>query len=501
MGHMHPSTPAERAQWAAYLLAHDGEHGVITHISRVSGASRPTVYAWRERARAALVAVWAPPAPPAAVAPDLIRHVLTIWCAHASTRAIQQVLATTTGQHLSLATITAILHDAQQRAIAWMQTPAPPGRRALALDEIYAHDRRGAYLNVVDVHSGAVWASEGPLPVDTESWQLVLWSLQDRAVRWDRVVGDEGPALQAACQAVCPAVPFQSDQWHVWQTCAQSQARLNRVGQRLAARTPAVTRQAARVAAGQRPRGRCPQSDVAAHAAAVATAQRVATAVSILTHEVRRLVHVVVCDHRGVLTAAQRQADLTAALALLAEVRATAPADQQAEVQRVWTRLTNARSGMLAFVPQVDQVQQDLAGVLAPDQQALLAWAWLRRTRLGWTSADILAAIPPTWREAARVLLATWDTAVRVSSAVERWHSILRPHLTVRRRLTTGMLALLAVWHNHRVFPRGQHKGKNPLHLSGIPDAPTDWLVALGYPPAPATTGQEPAPCAVPLAA
>ena len=48
--------------------------------------------------------------------------------------------------------------------------------------------------------------------------------------------------------------------------------------------------------------------------------------------------------------------------------------------------------------------------------------------------------------------------------------------------LSTGMLALLAVWHNHRVFTRGIHKGKSPLHLSGMTDAPTDWLVALGLP-------------------
>ena len=31
---------------------------------------------------------------------------------------------------------------------------------------------------------------------------------------------------------------------------------------------------------------------------------------------------------------------------------------------------------------------------------------------------------------------------------------------------------------------RRPYKGKRPLHLSGTGDAPTDWLVALGYPPA-----------------
>lgn len=82
--------------------------------------------------------------------------------------------------------------------------------------------------------------------------------------------------------------------------------------------------------------------------------------------------------------------------------------------------------------------------------------------------------MPAAWLSAARVLLAAWDDAVRVSSAVERYQSILRPHLAVHRTLSTTMLALIAVWHNHRVFTRGIHKGKNPLHVSGMTDAPTD---------------------------
>src|SRR5262245_62722851 len=81
--------------------------------------------------------------------------------------------------------------------------------RALALDEIYANNRRGAYLNVVDVHSGAVWASEGPLAVDTESWTLVLWELQARSLQWERVVLDGGSAMLAACRCVTPTVQLQ----------------------------------------------------------------------------------------------------------------------------------------------------------------------------------------------------------------------------------------------------------------------------------------------------
>ena len=189
-------------------------------------------------------------------------------------------------------------------------------------------------------------------------------------------------------------------------------------------------------------------------------------------------------DRRGLLTTAQRQHDLEAVMTLLAEVADTAPTPQQDQIRGLAKTIAAALPQLLTFGAQLDQLHADLSAVLPPAQQALLGWAWLRRKTLGWDRAAIVAAVPEDWRAAGRILLHSWDDAVRVSSAVERWHSILRPHVAVHRTLTTGMLALLAVWHNHRVFTRGVNKGKSPLHLSGMTDAPTDWLVALGYPPA-----------------
>ena len=483
MGQAHPSTPAERAQWAAELLAHQDEYGFVMQLSRQHHVSRPTLYAWRAHAQRALAAAFAAPPESVRPAPPSPRQILTLWITHASERGIQQALAEVLHRGISLDTITTILAEAAQRAQTWMQTHVPESVRALALDEIYANNRRGAYLNVVDVHSGAVWASEGALAVDTESWTLVLWELQARSLQWDRVVLDGGAAMLAACERVTPTVQVQGDVWHVLHKCAQVQARLDRLVVRLEAQTSVVARQAERLAAGQRPRGAKPKTDVAAHAHDRAAAGRVAEAVRYLTQEMHQLLAVVVLDQRGVVDAAQRQRELEATLALLAEVADAAPVPQQGMVRHLYATLSAALPQLLTFVAHLDQVQHDLHVVLDAEAQALLGWAWLRRHRLGWTSAEILAAIPPAWRSAARVLLAAWDAAVWVSSAVERWHSIMRPHLAVHRTLSPGMLALLAVWHNHRVFSRGVHKGKNPLHLSGMADAPTDWLTALGYPP------------------
>jgi hypothetical protein len=346
-----------------------------------------------------------------------------------------------------------------------------------------------------------VWASEGPLPVDSETWTLVLWELQARGLRWDRVVLDGGTAMQAACRTATPDVVRQGDVWHVLHACGAVQARLDRVVTQLEQQTVVVARQAARVAAGHRPQGRRPKTDGAAHDRDCTAARRAANGVRYLTQVLRDLLGVVVVDARGVLTAAQRQDDLETVVALLAEVAASAPPAQEASIGPLQRLLAERVPQLLTFVPHVDQVQQDLRAVLPPEQQALLGWAWLRRRALGWTSTDLVAAVPAVWQVAARVLLATWDDAVWVSSAVERWHSILRPHLAVHRTLCTGMLALIAVWHNHRVFTRGVHKGSNPLHLSGMTDAPTDWLTALGYPPTEAAAAPSTVQPAMALAA
>lgn len=481
----HRTTPEQQLHWSAEMIAHAGEYGLVTRLARQSGLSRPTLYALKARALQALQQTFSPP--PVTVAPtvELERHILTLLVqAHATHRGIQTCLRLLLQQGHSMPTITAILQAAQQRAVTWMASHAPATPRALALDELYANNRTGAYLHVVDVQSGAVWAAEGPLAADAESWILVLWSLQERGVIWDRLVGDHGAALRAGAQAVTPDVPFQRDVWHELDRCARVQARLDRVVARLVARTPAVERQAARVAAGKPARGHHIQADMTIHQRDVRAAQRTANDVRFLTQELRRLWEVVVIDQRGILNAAQRQAELACAMSLLAEVAAIAPAAQQHEIGTLHKTLTAALPDLLTFVAQVAQVQTDLQPVLPPDQQALLGWAWLRRKALGWTSATLLEAVPAAWQAAGRILVRSWDDAVRVSSSVERWHSILRPHVAVHRTLTTGMLALLAVWHNHRVFTRGVNKGKSPLHLSGALDAPTDWLVALGYPPA-----------------
>jgi hypothetical protein len=58
------------------------------------------------------------------------------------------------------------------------------------------------------------------------------------------------------------------------------------------------------------------------------------------------------------------------------------------------------------------------------------------------------------------------DQVVRASSAVECFNSSLRPYVSVKKHLSQGFLALIALYHNTRQLP--QRGNKTPLQLAGV---------------------------------
>jgi transposase-like protein len=483
MVHAHPSTPAERLQWVSQMLAHQGEYGLVSNLSRLHQVSRQTLYTWTAQARQALEQVFVPARPTTRPIQAYERAILTLLLDdHATVRGIATSLPRLGYGTLSLGTIQAIISAAERRALSWMQTHMPATPRALALDEIY-RAQRDAYLNIVDTSSWAVWASAGPLSVDGDSWTLLLWEAQDAGLRFSTFVSDGERAITQACALVAPATPHQRDVWHVLHRCAQVQGRLDRLVARLQEQQATVERQIARMARGERPRGRTPHTDRAAHAAKLEHASRSAEELRYLSGELRALLEVIVLERGQLLDSPRRQANLLALLELIGEVMSSAPEGVREELRRLYRYLELAQGALLTFTATLDRVHQDAGVILGASGVALVGWAWMRRSILGPQDDELLAGLPVEWRAAARLLLKAWGQAVRASSAVENWHSILRPHLAVHRKLSNGRLALLAVWHNHRVFPEGTHAGHSPLQLSGMRDAPTDWLEALGYPP------------------
>src|SRR6266498_5650493 len=153
-----------------------------------------------------------------------------------------------------------------------------------AEDGIRDADVTGVQTCALPIFSHAVWAAEGPLAVDADSWTLVLWAAQDRGLRWHATSSDGGGAMATALGVVDPEGQHGRDAWHVLRRCAQVQGRLDRWVAESTEQTAAGARQAARGAAGQRPR-----SDVAAHAAEGAPATAVATGVRYRSNVLRAL--------------------------------------------------------------------------------------------------------------------------------------------------------------------------------------------------------------------
>jgi hypothetical protein len=490
MIHLHSSTPHQRGQWVSMLMAQEGTYGVVSQLSQHVGVSRQTLYSWKGKGRHALEAAFEPTKPEVPV--QLERAVLTLLVeGHASYRGIQQCLAVLLGKHVSLGTITAIVQGAGEQAQRWLEQQVSEQGRVLALDEQYSSKRGQAYLNVVDTQSSQVWASWPAVAVDGESWTLALWYVQEQGVNTLGTVSDGGRAIQEALRTTKALDTHQRDVWHVLHLASQVQARLERVVQDEEERGQVVQRQEQhRATTGKQATGRPAKTTVSEQEQVLSQLHRVHEGITYLFAQLRCLLEIVVLSEQSqprLLSAASRQDEVETVLDLLEELVHDTSAAVRQDVQKVSKQVRLALPALLYFAQELEATQQAAIAQLGEAAVGLIGWAWQRRALLGKEPQHLLEALDPAWREQASHVLEAWQRAVRASSVVENWHSIVRPHLAVHRSLSAGLLALLAVWHNHRVAPRGVHEGLSPLQRSGMVKHPTDWLAALGYPPVPAT--------------
>jgi len=483
----HCSTAEQRVQWVSELLARPTQRGLLSQRSRNSRVSRQTLYRWEAKGAEALQAALSPSRPVGKSAPVIERAVLTLLVeGHASYRGIQACLKELLGVEVSLGTIVSIVQQAGSRAQACLAQQRPEIACALALDEQYSSKRGAAYLNVVDAHSSVVWASMPPVAVDGESWTILLWYLHEQGIEWESTVSDGGRAIQEALTMLKASATHQRDVWHLLHLASQVQGRVDRSLDKLQGQLATVVRQAERIATGQKARGAHPATDVQAQTELITQTGRVAEGLRYLFGELCRLCEVVVLTDKqtqGIMTSQFRHQELQTLLELVDEVEYQAPAALQREIHTVSKQLRIALPHLLLFTRALDALQEQAVAQLGASAVHLIAWAWQRRQILGADSEKLVKGFPPAWQEIASKLLHAWSQAVRASSAVENWHSIVRPHLAVHRTLSAGLLARLSVWHNYQVAPRGLHMGMSPLQRSGIIHQETDWLLVLGYVP------------------
>ena len=437
MHQRHYSTRDQQIRLASQMIAHQGKYGIVSHMSREHSISRQSLYMWRDRGRSGMKRAFCPEERKEEQKVQIARAVLTLFTqGHASREGIQQCIEEMLGEHVSLGAISAIIHEAGQRAQAYLKCQIPEGERIIAIDEQYAEKRGEGYLNIVDALSTLVFASVPPVAVDAESWELLFWQMQEQGLKWKMIVSDGGKAIQCAVRKVTPESIHQRDVWHVLHECQKAQKRVNRAVKMLHEQTPKVERQAKRVAAGKKPLGRKPKTDVRAHAVELHQMEYIASSLHYLTCELQRLLGIVVLKDQRILGSTERQEELRALLDLFAELCECAPDGMKQAMKKLFRHIQFALAGLLGFCQALDEIQQQAIDQLAEVSVHLIGWAWQHRAILGPSRDQLIADFPPAWQPVAASLLAAWDDAVRSSSAVENWHSILRPFIAVHRHLS-----------------------------------------------------------------
>ena len=481
----HCSTPQQRRAWTIQLLASPTSHGMVSRLSREHEVSRQTLYRWKQKAEHALQDLFLPTPKPRRE--DVEQAVLTLLIeAHASYLHIQSCLHTLLGTSLSLETICGMVQTAGKRARVWLAQQRSMSVRALALDEQFSSKRGEAYLNVVDVHRGQVWASLPTAAVEGKRWMIVLWDLQAQGVRYDTTVSDGGHAIHEALKQMKSLDTHQRDVWHVFQQAAKVQGRVETRVQHEEERLRTITSYEQRKVGGQKFSGRPPKTSREEQETTVKHLMYLWEAVAYLFGELHRLLEVVIVDpasSSGLLSALGRKQELETVVSLLGEVQLQAPVSVQHDLGAIARVIELALPALLRFASRLEETHQQAVSALGGSAVHLIAWAWQRRKVRGPDDHTLLQGLDPTWRAMAQMLFEGWTQAVRASSVVENWHSIVCPHLAVHRALSAEMLALLAVWHNHRVAPRGLHEGLSPFQRSQADVGKVDWLSALGYLP------------------
>jgi len=223
MHHRHCTTPAHQVRLASHMIAHQGTYGLVSQLSREHQISRQALYTLKLRGQEAMERKLSPKEHPTEGEVQIERSVLTLLAeGHASREGIQRCIEELLGVHVSTGKISAIIHQAGKRAQEYLKRQIQKGMRALALDEQYGSERGKAYLNIVDAWIFLVLASVPPVAVDGESWNILLWQMEEQGLQWYTIVSDGGKAIQDAVHKVTPDQVHQRDLWHVLHECQKS---------------------------------------------------------------------------------------------------------------------------------------------------------------------------------------------------------------------------------------------------------------------------------------
>ncbi len=490
----HTLHPSSTTQLAAVALAAQGEYGVVTDLAREHSIRRQRVYDIRERGRAALVAEFTPAVPGLVksfelqvTAADIKRTVVGLRAvAPTSIRDIEAALPIIYGVHWSYGKIIGVLHEAEQKAAAFLEEVDLSNIKSIALDEMFSQGQPvfagicldSQYLFQTDVQrdrSGATWAE-------------CLGELRDRqGLQPKRVVKDAGTGLGAGVRECWPGADENDDLFHAVYMMGKEAYHLERAAYRAIGKVDKLVVQVAR--------GKADEEALAQAWAWMDAAIERYDGFEALRREAGRVLELT--DRgSGILRTSSE------VVTVLTRVSDEMKAIGGKRIKKVAKYIGNRAQGLGRYLDDLAARLKAVtaeAGGIEVTEAAIRAYqaslevsrrgpAWDRKARKQALTDAAHHLLNTTEHDRERLMKAIGTimpvlaNRYRASSAIENLNSVLRPYLVVQKHAEQGFLNLFRFYWNTRKRQWGRWKGTSPVEtLTGT--KVEDWLTLLGFPP------------------
>jgi hypothetical protein len=488
--------------------------GIVSWLAGALGTSRPTLYAIGAWAKAGLLP---PPRLPRItskdtsesnsadkekairVTPDRMKRMALalVLPGGVSARSIEICLQTAFDEGRSPAFLSALVHEAGQRAgeILAKVNHAVMGAIPQARDEIFAG--RDPILLMVDPHSLVITGLYAAADRDAETWGCVLLFTQDRGVQIKGLAEDGCIPYGKSCKLAKLYAAIQKDVWHCLTDVRKVIHDIEREAYRKLEEAEKLEKQLRK------------QWDETVFAKWVELNEQFEDILA----QIKALTFWLGCLWDAAELVDWRNGEIRNRAINQWLANETLQGIKQLthpRIKKLAERLENQLPEMLTFLDEIAQplvdwqaqaekhfhdyscsnyFQRSVARLWRLEhalrnrhkqfrKAALEAGQWLA----AWIEAD------PQLKPLAEKLIDILERTVRTSSAAETINSVLRPYLDRRRECTDLVsrqlfLNLFVLWFNMHKFDRGPRRDKSPYELAGIDLGSDDWLTLLGYLP------------------
>ncbi|MEL6348704.1 MAG: transposase [Myxococcota bacterium] len=489
--------PTSLSDIAISALAGQGQYGAVTQIADAHDISRQAVYRIRETGEQALLNAFSPQALPAwtpeVPKTTLDRAIVALYTiAPDSIDDIVDLLPILYGGRThSHGYIHKIIRIAEQSAHDFLELVDLSPIDAVAIDEMFWH--KTPLLTGIDLDTGYRFSAEKVRQRSGPEWVSRLQALKQNGLQPSIFIKDAGLAMAEAVTQVFPDADQRDDLFHAVALLNETGRTLENGAYRAINRFDEIDAKRQRAKTGSSKRRSLGQDCRHQRSRMEASIERFDT-FERLSEEVKGLLRL--CDPgSGQLRCAEA-----------VRRRLPALADQIKKIggkraRKVARYLKNRVEGLCSYLESLSDALDSAAQVIGDErlvgamlrayQANLLAGRgqrWQREERAVELKASVaelvaLAGRPERLVRVVEVVVPVLTRRHRASSAIENLHSVLRPSITVHKRVSQGFLDLFRFYWNTRIRRWGRHKGTSALGLL-TGQTHEDWLTLLGFPPA-----------------